>query len=147
MCLDFPHSACLCPRVHPLFADQFFPDLAGWFRHSHLMPLRHRFFTSLRGLLVLYFPVIFLIPLMPFSKISFFLKYRYCHSFCSVQGFAYFWALLLFVLQAFPACVVLDKLLDFQHQVVESMSLTCGCSVLASVRDALRREILCCRTC
>jgi hypothetical protein len=34
----------------------------------------------LRGLLVLYFPVIFLIPLMPFSKISIFLKYRYCRA-------------------------------------------------------------------
>ena len=40
--------------------------------HVHLRPQGQLILTSVNGLLVLYFPVIFLIPLMPCLKISFF---------------------------------------------------------------------------
>jgi len=40
---------------------------------SHLSPHGQLILTSVSGLLVLYFPVIFLIPFIPFSKISLFL--------------------------------------------------------------------------
>jgi len=39
--------------------------------HVHLSPQGQLILTSVNGLLVLYFPVIFLIPLMPCLKISF----------------------------------------------------------------------------
>ena len=41
--------------------------------HFHLRPHGQLILTSVNGLLVLYFPVIFLIPFMPCLKISFFL--------------------------------------------------------------------------
>ena len=41
--------------------------------HFHCRPHGQLILTSVSGLLVLYFPVIFLIPLMPWLKISFFL--------------------------------------------------------------------------
>jgi len=41
--------------------------------HVHLRPHGQLILTSVNGLLVLYFPVIFFIPLMPCLKISFFL--------------------------------------------------------------------------
>ena len=40
--------------------------------HVHLSPQGQLILTSVHGLLVLYFPVIFLIPLMPCLNISFF---------------------------------------------------------------------------
>jgi len=40
--------------------------------HVHFSPQGQLILTSVNGLLVLYFPVIFLIPLMPCLKISFF---------------------------------------------------------------------------
>ena len=42
--------------------------------HFHFRPHGQLIFTSVRGLLALYFPVIFLIPLIPCLKISFFLQ-------------------------------------------------------------------------
>jgi len=45
----------------------------AWSAHVHLRPHGQLILTPVNGLLVLYFPVIFFIPLMPCLKISFFL--------------------------------------------------------------------------
>jgi len=45
----------------------------AWSCHVHLRPHGQLILTSVSGLLVLYFPVIFFIPFMPCLKISFFL--------------------------------------------------------------------------
>ena len=48
----------------------------------HLSPHGQLILTSVSGLLVLYFPVIVLIPFIPFLKISFFLRCPSCHLVC-----------------------------------------------------------------
>jgi len=58
--------------------------------HVHLSPQGQLILTSVNGLLVLYFPVIFLIPLMPCLKISFFRPISLLSSrlFCFMFSFA-----------------------------------------------------------
>ena len=51
-----------------------FPSMEeAWSCHIHLRPHGQLILTSVNGLLVLHFPVIFFVPLIPFLKIPFFL--------------------------------------------------------------------------
>jgi len=61
-------------RIHASVLASFPSPCVGeaWSCHVHLRPHEQLILTYVNGLLVLYFPVIFFIPLMP-CKISFFL--------------------------------------------------------------------------
>jgi len=59
------HASVLASFPFPFMGE-------AWSCHVHLRPHGQLILTSVNGLLVLYFPVIFFIPLIPFLKISFF---------------------------------------------------------------------------
>lgn len=125
--------------------------------HSHFTPHGQLIFTSVSGLLVLDFPVNFLISFIPFLKILFFLSMSrlssllFCVRFFLCMSFSAFRISSERRLVQFMCCRTSfwrvglrcgnpSPRMAFR---VPSLILPCGCGGFASARAAFRREISC----
>ena len=133
-----------------------FPSVGEACCHVHLRPHGQLILTSVNGLLVLYFPFIFFIPLIPCLKISFFLPISLLSSrlFCFRFSFSIWFSTfpISTVRRAFHLSCCLNSLWNVGRRcrnpspcmalLVAPLILSMGCRGAVSVSAAVKREIL-----
>jgi len=124
--------------------------------HVHLRPHGHLILTSVSGLLVLYFPVISFIPLIPCLKISFFLPISLLSSRLFCFRFSFSTRISAFPISTVRRAFHLSCCLTSFWKVgwrcrnpspcmallVAPLILSLGCRGAVSVSAAVKREIL-----